>query len=78
MMLIRSVGKPGQTASAMVGSDPFRSMIDTVLNFTPSYYLYFLAKEDFSGYHYFAWSLKEHLCNAKCYQRALNQALVYQ
>jgi len=56
---------------------PTIAMIDAVLNSTPSYYLYFSAQEDFSGYHYFAKSLKEHLRHAKRYQRALNQARVY-
>ncbi|MFM2428582.1 MAG: hypothetical protein RL012_466 [Bacteroidota bacterium] len=56
---------------------PTIAMIDAVLNSTSSDYLYFSAKEDFSGYHYFTRSFKEHLRNAKRYQRALNQARIY-
>jgi UPF0755 protein len=52
-------------------------MIDAVLNSVPCDYLYFVAKEDFSGYHHFTRSLKEHLRNARRYQKALNQARVY-
>ena len=56
---------------------PSIAMIDAVLNFTSHNYLYFSAKEDFSGYHYFTQSFEEHLRNAKRYQKALNQARVY-
>jgi UPF0755 protein len=56
---------------------PSVAMIDAVLNYAASDYFYFSAKEDFSGYHYFTRSLKEHLRNAKRYQKALNQARVY-
>jgi len=56
---------------------PTIAMIDAVLDSTPTDYLYFSAKEDFSGYHYFSKSLKEHLRNARRYQKALNQAQVY-
>ncbi len=56
---------------------PTVAMIDAVLNSTLSNYLYFVAKEDFSGYHYFSKSLKEHLRNARRYQKALNQTRVY-
>ena len=56
---------------------PSIAMIDAALNSTPSDYLYFSAKEDFSGYHYFSRSLKEHLRYAKRYQKALNKARIY-
>lgn len=56
---------------------PTIAMIDAVLNSVPCDYLYFVAKEDFSGYHHFTRSLKEHLRNARRYQKALNQARVY-
>ena len=56
---------------------PTIAMIDAVLNSTSSDYLYFSAKEDFSGYHHFTRSYKEHLCNARRYQKVLNQARVY-
>jgi UPF0755 protein len=51
--------------------------IDAVLNPDRSGYLYFCAKEDFSGYHNFAKSLKEHNRNAKKYQNALNKRRIY-
>ena len=56
---------------------PTIAMIDAVLNCESSDYFYFSAKEDFSGYHYFAKSLKEHLHNARRYQKALNKARIY-
>jgi len=55
---------------------PTIAMIDAVLNSTAGDYLYFAAKADFSGYHHFAKTLKEHLYNAKRYQKALNHASV--
>ncbi len=56
---------------------PSITMIDAVLNYTPHHYLYFSAQEDFSGYHYFTRSFKEHLRNARRYQAVLNQGRVY-
>lgn len=56
---------------------PSIAMTDAVLNFTKHRYFYFSAKEDFSGYHYFANSFKQHLRNARRYQKALNQAKIY-
>jgi UPF0755 protein len=56
---------------------PTIAMIDAVLNSRASDYLYFSAKEDFSGYHYFAQSYQEHLRNARRYQKVLNQARIY-
>lgn len=56
---------------------PSIAMIDAVLNYTSHNYLYFSAKEDFSGYHYFARSYQEHLRNARRYRRALNRGRIY-
>lgn len=50
---------------------PSISNIDAVLNFRPSDFIYMCAREDFSGYHNFARTLREHNGNAARYQRAL-------
>jgi len=47
--------------------------IDQVLNFEKHQYLYFSAKEDFSGYHNFARTHSQHIANARKYQQALNE-----
>ncbi len=52
---------------------PSINAIDAVLNYSPSNYYYFCAKEDFSGYHNFAASLAEHRQNAQKYRNALNK-----
>ena len=56
---------------------PDINSLDAVLNFEKHNYLYFCAKEDFSGYHSFAVGYEEHLSNARRYQRALNAANIY-
>lgn len=52
---------------------PSISSIDAVLNYRQHNYMYFCAREDFSGFHNFAVTLNEHLLNAEKYQNALNQ-----
>jgi UPF0755 protein len=56
---------------------PSVSGIDAVLNHTKHKYLYMCAKEDFSGYHNFAKTLKQHNVNAAKFQRALNSKRIY-
>lgn len=52
---------------------PTIKTIDAVLNVKQTDYLYFCAKDDFSGYHVFAATYAEHLKNARKYQLALDQ-----
>lgn len=47
--------------------------IDAVLDSRPTDYLYMCAKEDFSGYHNFASTFKEHSANARRYRQALDK-----
>jgi UPF0755 protein len=47
--------------------------IDAVLNYERHDYLFFCAKEDFSGYHNFARTIAQHNKNARSYQKALNR-----
>ncbi len=51
---------------------PEISSIEAVLNYERHKYLYFCAKEDFSGYHVFAKTYREHINNANRYRRALS------
>ena len=53
---------------------PSIASIDAVLKPEKNDYLYFCAKEDFSGYHAFATNESGHLLNARRYQAALNRA----
>ncbi len=52
---------------------PSIESVDAVLNYKKHDYLYFCAKDDFSGYHYFAKTLAQHNKYARLYQRALNK-----
>tara|TARA_Y100000310_G_C20666505_1_gene807785 strand:+ start:1030 stop:2106 length:1077 start_codon:yes stop_codon:yes gene_type:complete len=56
---------------------PSINMIEAVLNYEDHSYLYFCAKDDFSGRHVFAKSLVEHNVNARKFQNALNQQRIY-
>lgn len=58
---------PGPIGMATAG------FIDAVLNFEQHNYLYFCAKEDFSGYSNFSSSYEQHQQNARRYQRALTE-----
>lgn len=52
---------------------PSISSVDAVLNYQKNEYLFFCAKEDFSGYHNYARTLEQHNVNASKYQKALNR-----
>lgn len=56
---------------------PDINSIDAVLNAEKHNYIYFCAKEDFSGYHNFAKTLSEHNRNAARYQQALNKKRIW-
>lgn len=56
---------------------PEISSLNAVLNYQTHNYLYFCAKEDFSGYHSFATNLRAHMVNARRYQNALNAAKIF-
>jgi UPF0755 protein len=53
---------------------PSQKSIDAVLNYTRHNYLYMCAKEDFSGRHNFAVTLREHNRNADRYRAQLNRS----
>lgn len=52
---------------------PSVQAVDAVLNMQHHSYLYFCAREDFSGFHNFASSFAQHQVNARKYQRELNR-----
>lgn len=52
---------------------PEARTIESVLNYENHNYLFFCAKDDFSGYHVFAKTHREHINNARRYQQALNR-----
>lgn len=51
---------------------PSAASIDAVLNAQTHKYLYFCAREDFSGYHSYAETYSQHLNNAHKFQKALD------
>ncbi len=51
--------------------------IDAVLNYKNHKYIYMCAKEDFSGYHSFAKTLKQHNQNASRYRKALRENRIW-
>jgi UPF0755 protein len=51
---------------------PERKSIEQTLDAQNHNYMYFCAREDFSGYHAFAETWQQHLENARRYQKALN------
>lgn len=56
---------------------PSVQAIEAVLNYRKHRYIYFCAREDFSGYHRFASDFAQHQRNARMYQKALNQKGIY-
>ncbi len=52
---------------------PETRVIDGVLNHESHQYLFFCARDDFSGYHAFARTYSQHLANARRYHQALNR-----
>lgn len=59
-------------------SIPSINALEAVLHAEKNDYLYFVAKEDFSGYHYFSKTLREHNNYARKYRSALNRNRIYQ
>ncbi len=62
---------PGPIAIAI------KPAIDAVLHPEQHDFLFFCAREDFSGYHNFTKDFSEHLRNARIYQAALNKAGIF-
>ncbi len=56
---------------------PEKSTLKAVLNYKKHDYIFMCAKEDFSGYHYFSKSLKQHNIYARKYRKALNKNKIY-
>lgn len=52
---------------------PSVSSIDAVLNYSKHEYMFFCAREDFSGYHSFAKTYDQHLLNARRFQKELDR-----
>lgn len=56
---------------------PSIRVIDATLNYQHHDYMFFCAKSDFSGSHYFSRTLREHNRHAAEYHRALNRMKIY-
>lgn len=56
---------------------PPSQYVDAVLNHTKHDYLYFVAKEDFSGESYFAKNHSQHIVYANRFRKALNERGIY-
>ena len=56
---------------------PSPAAVDAVLNCEHHDYLFFCAKDDFSGRHAFAKTLQQHNQNADAYRRALNKRKIF-
>jgi UPF0755 protein len=56
---------------------PEISSVDAVLNYEKHEYLYFCAREDFSGYHNFSKNYAQHLIYARKFQSELNKNKIY-
>ncbi|MBC8756305.1 endolytic transglycosylase MltG [Kordia sp. YSTF-M3] len=56
---------------------PSVQYIDAVLNYEKHDYIFFCAKEDFSGYSNFAKTNRQHEVNARKYHKALNERKIY-
>ncbi|MFW5890343.1 MAG: endolytic transglycosylase MltG, partial [Marinilabiliaceae bacterium] len=56
---------------------PSVSGIKAVLDYEDHDFLYMCAREDFSGYHHFAKTLRQHNINARKYREALRQRGIY-
>ena len=52
---------------------PSISSLNAVLDYEKHNYMFFCAKDDFSGYHSFARTYNQHLINARKFQRELNR-----
>lgn len=52
-------------------------VINSVLNYQRHDYLFFCAKSDFSGYHHFSRTLRQHNAYAREYHRELNKRRIY-
>lgn len=52
---------------------PDVSSLEAVLNYEKHSYLFFCAREDFSGYHNFATDIRQHFNNARKYHKTLNR-----